>query len=71
MIGRTFEIEVDERQPRVRLVVQGEMARNRIDSSGRKLVLCASDDSAGVRPIRLAGLSADFEVVPNLDGLAE
>lgn len=46
------------------------MARTRIDSSGRSLVLCAGADSAVVRTIRLAGLTSDFEVVPNVDDLS-
>lgn len=111
VIGPTFEIEVVEREPRVRLVVRGEidiqsapeldealsntdgdtvlldlsevtfidssglrvlvMARNRFDSSGCSLVLYASEGSAVVRTIRLAGLTSDFEVVTNPDGLSE
>ncbi len=111
MIGPSFEIEIVEREPHLRLAVRGEidiqsapalddalsnadsdtvvldlsdvtfidssglrvlvMARTRLDSNGHSLVLCASDNSAVVRTIRLAGLSADFEVVPNLDGLSE
>jgi anti-sigma B factor antagonist len=47
------------------------MARNRLDSQERSLVLCAGEDSAVVRTIRLAGLTADFEVVAKVDDLSE
>lgn len=47
------------------------MARTRIESDGRGLVVCASDDSAVVRTMRLAGLAADFRVVRDTDSLPE
>ena len=40
-------------------------ARTRAEEAGTSLVLCAGDDSAVVRTMRLAGLLGDFEVVPS------
>ena len=47
------------------------MARTQIESNGGSLVLCAPDDSAVVRTMRLAGLASDFRVVANMDSLSE
>ena len=40
-------------------------ARARAAENGTRLVLCAAEDSAVIRTMRLAGLLGDFEVVPS------
>lgn len=47
------------------------MTRTRVETNGGKFVLRASDDSAVVRTIRLAGLSSDFVFVADTDALSE